>query len=157
MYNERDFKKSIKYNDDTVVGDFVYDDNGNLITRPTLETSGFSRIVQSFTYDERNRLRTMRWSDALDWSDFGYDATGRLAYANNPISSVTRRYDVAGRLITDQQEIAPVLYPLGTPFHPEPVVTSVLAHSNQGAHALRLPLTGKAGSSAEPTQTTLSL
>ncbi|CAN5639680.1 hypothetical protein BH18VER1_BH18VER1_16380 [soil metagenome] len=84
-----------------------YDVASNLIQRKTAATAPAEQF-QNFTYDERNRKKTMSWSDPAiaDRASFAYDAAGRMTEADNDFSEVTRTYDPAGRLKTDAHKIA---------------------------------------------------
>jgi RHS repeat-associated protein len=88
---------------------WTWDDAGNLASRTTVGGK-----IQTFTYDNRNRKKTMVWSNSAEWQFFAYDAASRLATAmngtgawnTNIISTVTRTYDAAGRLTLDRQAVA---------------------------------------------------
>jgi RHS repeat-associated protein len=140
-YNERDLVKSKTYPDrTTVVSGWKYDDNGNLVERPSIG----SGPKQLFSYDSRNRMETMRWSNAIDYADFQYDSAGRLTGASNPYSTITRDYDVAGRLILDRQHVASVVNTLPATITPASVVSRKF-HGSAGNFDIDLPLTGQAG------------
>ncbi|MGI8819546.1 MAG: RHS repeat domain-containing protein [Chthoniobacterales bacterium] len=135
-YNERDLKKTMTYPDAATTGEWKYDSVGNLTERPTI---GGPR--QLFHYDERNRLAQMRWSNAIDSSDFGYDEVGRLTSAMNPNSTITRAYDVGGRMTFDRQAFVTVPAPPNPPVEPVRAV-SRKSHGSAGFFDLNLPLSG---------------
>jgi RHS repeat-associated protein len=99
-YNESDQMITMHYPGSTETQAWVYDDAHNLASRTTVHGE-----TQSFTYDVRNRKVGMTWSNNADWATYGYDDVGRLTSAANPNSTVTRRYDDAGRMILDQQNV----------------------------------------------------
>lgn len=94
--------------------DYAYDANHNLTSRRIA-----SGKYQTFTYDGRNRKTAMGWHDtadpsspdivwangAIDKSTFGYDAASKITSAANQFSTVTRSYDAAGRLLSDNQNL----------------------------------------------------
>ncbi len=138
-YNERDLRTKLIYPNNQQVTGWIYDENGNMTQRPTV-----GGPKQLFGYDDRNRLATMRWDNGIDFSDFGYDDAGRLASARNPFSTVTRTYDVAGRMTLDRQKLQA---------NPDPVLpanivpTSVVSRRNHAGveYDIALPLTGEPG------------
>ncbi len=138
-YDGRDLQKSVTYPDMTVVNGWSYDGDGNLTDRPTV-----GGPVQIFHYDERNRTTAMRWSNAIDSSDFGYDAASRLTGASNPYATITREYDVGGRLKLDRQAYPGVTVPPAPPVEPLSVV-SRMSHGAAGNFDIALPRTGVAG------------
>lgn len=137
-YNERDLQQQMTYPNNQIVNGWAYDPNGNLLTRPTA-----GGPQQFFTYDERNRPETMRWSNVIDFSDFDYDDAGRLTFARNPYSTITRQYD-AGHLTLDRQEFPPVANTLPATVVPQSVV-SRRTQGGAGDFDIALPLTGSAG------------
>jgi RHS repeat-associated protein len=106
-YDESDRKTKMTYQsaEDRT---WTYDDAGNLASRTTIGGK-----TQTFGYDTRNQKNTMVWSNSAEWQYFVYDAAGRLTTAKNGtgtwntniISTVTRSYDAAGRLILDRQAV----------------------------------------------------
>jgi RHS repeat-associated protein len=87
---------------------WTWDGAGNLASRITVGGK-----TQTFTYDNRNRKKTMTWSNTAEWQFFAYDAASRLttaqngtgAWNTNIISTVTRDHDAAGRLTLDRQAV----------------------------------------------------
>jgi RHS repeat-associated protein len=137
-YNNRDLRQTIASPAPDVPATYwVYDDVGNLLERPTV---GGAR--QLLTYDNRNRLTQMRWSNGIDSSDFGYDDAGRLTLAQNPNSTVVRRYDEGGRLALETQT-----FPAepGAPIPPAQPVSVVSRNYAQGNFDIPLPLVGDEG------------
>ena len=113
-YNESDQMITMYYPDPSlsIVQSWTYDDAHNLASRTTVNNE-----TQSFTYDIRNRKTGMNWSNGADSASFTYYADNRLATASNPNSLITRTYDAAGRLASDQQSVTGlgaknVTYPL---------------------------------------------
>ncbi|MBV9008405.1 MAG: hypothetical protein JO354_04450, partial [Verrucomicrobia bacterium] len=112
-YNEADLKTQMNYPDiasnPNDYEQWIYDNVYNLASRRTANNE-----VQTFGYDNRNRQTTMTWSNQAEWRDFGYDAASRLtkasngtgAWGQNTIAVVGRTYDAAGRLTSDNQQIA---------------------------------------------------
>jgi len=141
-YNERDLKKTMTYPNGAIVGEWVYDNVGNLKERPTVGSSTANPAIQLFYYDERNRLAHMRWTNQVDSSDFAYDAVGRLTSAVNPYSAVTREYDVGGRLTRDGQVFPAIPGTPLPPFGPISVV-SRKSHGTAGTFDIALPLVGE--------------
>ncbi|HMJ07343.1 MAG TPA: hypothetical protein VK474_13880, partial [Chthoniobacterales bacterium] len=133
-YDERDLQSKLIYPNNAAITGWKYDENGNLTTRPTVGDR-----KQLFTYDTRNRPLTMRWDNAIDFSDFAYDAAGRLISANNPFSTITRQYDIAGRLILDRQKFPAVANPPPAPVQPLTVISGP-ASGVPAAFAIDLPL-----------------
>jgi RHS repeat-associated protein len=124
-YNESDERIRMWYPGRVQKQEWTYDDAHNLASHATVAGK-----VEQFTYDIRNRKDTMICGTGnpvtwIEWADYGYDEVGRLisakngagAWYQNVISTVTRRYDNAGRLTLDQQNVnglgtANVSYPL---------------------------------------------
>src|SRR5581483_7233431 len=113
-YNESDQMTTMYYPDPShsITQSWTYDNAYNLTSRTTVHGE-----TQSFTYDIRNRKTTMSWSNGADSASFTYYDDGRLKTANNPNSNITRTYDAAGRLASDQQAVTGlgtknVTYPL---------------------------------------------
>jgi RHS repeat-associated protein len=111
-YNEADLKTKMTYPDSA--NDYerwTYDDMYNVVQRRTVNNE-----IQYFCYDNRNRRVHMEWSNksnavvAAETANFGYDNAGRLTSANNGNSNVTRKYDAAGRLTDDIQDLSPIGY-----------------------------------------------
>jgi RHS repeat-associated protein len=102
-YDKRfDLKSRMIYPRVTDTQEWAYDANKNLIERTTVNGT-----KQSFGYDARNRKIWMRWDNSVDWSDFGYDVAGRLNYAFNPYSTITRQYD--GGYLSSETQTLPAL------------------------------------------------
>lgn len=100
--------------------DYAYDADHNLTSR---RTAAVANVYQVFTYDSRNRKLSMGWHNSTDpnstditWDNgidkslFDYDAASRLTFANNGFSTVTRVYDAAGRLYSDDQNLAATVH-----------------------------------------------
>jgi RHS repeat-associated protein len=100
--------------------DYAYDADHNLTSR---RTAAVANVYQVFTYDSRNRKLSMGWHNSADpnsaditWDNgidkslFDYDAASRLTFANNGFSTVTRIYDAAGRLYSDDQNLAATVH-----------------------------------------------
>ncbi|MEY2519513.1 MAG: hypothetical protein QOF24_1272 [Verrucomicrobiota bacterium] len=99
-YDPSDLKTKMSYPDGSYQ-EWSYDQNKNVLSRRSIGGK-----TQTFSYDGRNRLTNMRWDSGVpDWADFGYDLAGRLTNANNGSASITRRYDDAGRLLTEEQNV----------------------------------------------------
>jgi RHS repeat-associated protein len=139
-YNGFDLKTKMTYptSGTTDFQTWKYDGNKNLTERRTINGS-----TQLFGYDSRNRKSSMRWSNSVDSSDFGYDAAGRLILAANPYSTVTRQYDEAGRMTLDHQGF-PATPVIPLPPVELPTVVSHLAHGG-ATFDIALPLTGDPG------------
>jgi len=95
---------------------WTYDDDHNLCHRRTVNS-----VRQDFGYDNLNRVISMQWANpnnvsnfASAWASYGYDNAGRLqtasngtgAWSQNPISTIYRDYDPAGRLDLESQNVA---------------------------------------------------
>jgi RHS repeat-associated protein len=67
--------------------------------------------IQRFQPDARNRLTDTWWDpgDPSEWAHFEFDAANQLIGARNQNGTITRQYDDAGRLLTEEQN----LYGLG--------------------------------------------
>ncbi|MGI8819582.1 MAG: hypothetical protein ACR2ID_01720, partial [Chthoniobacterales bacterium] len=113
----------------TVVTGWVYDEDGNMTERPTADRTANPPLKQTFAYDVRNRPTQMRWNNGMDFSDFGYDDAGRLKSARNPYSTITRLYDVAGRLADDKQLLA---LTLNTPPSNVPAPSAIVSRKTHG-------------------------
>ena len=115
-YDPSGLKTTVTYPNGDTHG-FIYDNDKNLTSRRTVNGTS-----QNFTYDNRNRKATMAWANASptpapnftpEWGNFGYDAASRLTSAQNGIgtvgtgviSTITRQYDAASRLILDRQNV----------------------------------------------------
>lgn len=79
-YDARNLKETMTYPDLSVVQRWQYDAAGNMTARPTADNT----MTQLFRYDERNRVKEMRWSNAIDFTDFGYYPNNRLKTATIP-------------------------------------------------------------------------
>jgi YD repeat-containing protein len=99
-YDAADLKTKMTYLATGEYQAWTYDNAKNLISRRTV-----NGVTQNFTYDNRNRKKTMTWSNGLDSASFGYDGASRLTSASNPTSTITRAYDAAGRLTLDEQSV----------------------------------------------------
>lgn len=142
-YNGFDLKDTMTYPN----GQFEvwrYDADRNLRERQTVSTGSQAGPIQLFTYDERERKKSMRWSNVVDSSDFRYDRAGRLILAQNPYSTVTHQYDDAGRLMLDRQSLPTASSTPAPPIVPESVV-SRKTHGAAGTFDIPLPLTGDPG------------
>jgi YD repeat-containing protein len=73
---------------------------GNPVSRRT--PSG--KLATSL-YDNRNRLVSTDWSDATPDVAFAYDAAGRVVAATISASALSYRYNAAGELVSETQEI----------------------------------------------------
>jgi RHS repeat-associated protein len=114
-YDESDQRIAMYYPDPdlTTTQQWTYDDAHNLTSHTTVGGK-----TEQFAYDIRNRkdamtagiLNPLTW---IEWADYGYDAASRLTLAKNGtgvwntnvISTVTRQYDAAGHLTSDQQNV----------------------------------------------------
>ncbi len=111
FYDASDQKTVMVYPDGTHYQVWWYDDAHNNWARYTV-----GGAYQYFCYDNRNRYLGMSWSNLAEWAYFDYDAASRLYTAMNGtgacsthvISTVSRRYDDAGRMIHDYQNVAGV-------------------------------------------------
>jgi RHS repeat-associated protein len=67
--------------------------------------------IQRFQPDARNRITDTWWDpgDPSEWAHFEFDAANQLIGARNQNGTITRQYDDAGRLLTEEQN----LYGLG--------------------------------------------
>ena len=84
----------------------------------------------------------MRWSNAIDFSDFQYDAVGRMTKATNPYAVVTRTYDDAGRLLTDQQTLTASFNAPANTLPPPASIVSRQVHGSAGTFDIPLSLAG---------------
>jgi RHS repeat-associated protein len=115
VYNAADLKTDMQYPDfQSNQNDYqhwTWDNAYNLISRRTVNNE-----TQTFSYDNRNRKYAMTWNNQAEWQYFNYDAASRLYTAENGtgtwntnlISIVSLRYDNAGRLIHDYQNVTGV-------------------------------------------------
>lgn len=80
----------------------TYDSVGNI--------AGFrnrSGTLKTFTYDNRNREKSVTWNDGITPSiSTDYDNAGRIVQRSNSTSTLSYRYDAAGRLIEERQALA---------------------------------------------------
>ncbi len=87
-----------------------HDAVGNPVSRRTP-----SGKVAASLYDNRNRLVSTDWSDATPDVAFAYDAAGRVVAATSSASALSYRYNAAGELASETQEIrAPQAQPART-------------------------------------------
>ncbi len=113
-YNESDQMIAMYYPDPnlTTLQQWSYDDAHNLASHTTV--SGDK--TEQFTYDNRNRKRTMTCTTAtqwIEWANYLYDDASHLttvsngtgAWGQNVVSIITRQYDGAGHLTSDQQNV----------------------------------------------------
>ena len=108
QYDASGQKTKMTYPNSTDSKSWSYDAAHNLASRTTVGGK-----IQSFGYDNRNRKIGSVWSNEVEWLYFVYDDANRLKTAmngtgplgTNVISTVTRDYDAAGRLILDQQAV----------------------------------------------------
>jgi YD repeat-containing protein len=106
-YDASDRKTRMTYHGEIQFQSWTFDNAGNLASRVTIGPTPTPGKTQSFTYDNRNRKTGMTWDNNAEWANFGYDYASRLTSAQNGapvigiISTVTRQYDAAGRLILD--------------------------------------------------------
>lgn len=62
---------------------------------------------KTFTYDNRNREKSVTWNDGITPSiSTDYDNAGRIVQRSNSTSTLSYRYDAAGRLIEERQALA---------------------------------------------------
>jgi RHS repeat-associated protein len=111
VYQASDLKARMYYPGNAEFEGWIYDEAKNVTARYTVDPT----IIQTFGYDSRNRKSSMRLgkragstntvdsANTYDWSNFAYDGAGRLTSGDNWISTVTRGYDEAGRLLGDTQ------------------------------------------------------
>jgi RHS repeat-associated protein len=106
-YDASDLRTRMVYPDQTSYQQWTYDGAKNLVTRRTVGGK-----TQNFEYDVRNRPVIMWWDgdNSWDWASYSFDVASRLTNANNENGSITRQYDDAGRLLTEEQNI----YAFGT-------------------------------------------
>ena len=109
-YDAAGLKTQMTYHDGTSQS-WAYDDAHNLKNRTTAGGE-----IQNFQYDNRNR-KTREWWEGWppdgEWRNFVYDDANHLlqatngtgTYGANVIADVTRIYDAAGRLTSDQQTV----------------------------------------------------
>ncbi|HKP04416.1 MAG TPA: RHS repeat-associated core domain-containing protein [Chthoniobacterales bacterium] len=139
-YDGRDLKSLMKYPNGAILQGWEYDGNENMTKRPTIGLP-----TQTFTYDDRNRLEHMRWSNGVDFSDFGYNDASQLTWAVNPNSTITRDYDQrSGRMNWERQVLAATSNPAAITIAPI-AIASRKAHGDAGAFDIALPLTGDPG------------
>ena len=115
-YDAWDFRTQMTYPNGSY-RTWTYDGVRNLCARGAITanpTPSPPPGVQHFTYDYLNRKVTMTWTNNAEWAWFDYDAASRPqtsvnggpgAWNQNPISTVFRQYDFAGRLTLDQQSV----------------------------------------------------
>lgn len=138
-YNASDERTRMIYPGNQQSQYWSYDAAHNLKNRTTVNGE-----IQSFAYDNRNRKIAMRWSNAVDFSDFRYDDVGRLIFAQNPYSTIVRGYDEAGRMNLDQQTM-PSVAPTPVALIERPRVVSSKTHGSAGNFDIALPLSGNPG------------
>jgi RHS repeat-associated protein len=139
-YDGRDLKSLMKYPNGSILQGWEYDGNENMTKRPTI-----GGPTQTFTYDDRNRLEHMRWSNGVDFSDFSYNEANQLTSAINPNSTITRDYDQrSGRMNWERQVLAATSNPAAVTIAPI-AIASRKAHGDAGAFDIALPLTGDPG------------
>lgn len=63
--------------------------------------------IERFQPDDRNRITDTWWDpgDPTEWAHFDYDVANRLIGAQNQNSTITRTYDNAGQLVTEEQHL----------------------------------------------------
>jgi RHS repeat-associated protein len=112
-YNESDQMIVMYYPDPnlTTLQQWSYDDAHNLVSHTTVGGK-----IEQFTYDIRNRKRTMTFTTPtqwIEWANYLYDDASHLTTASNGtgvwgqnvVSIITRQYDAAGHLTSDQQNV----------------------------------------------------
>jgi len=82
----------------------TYDKVGNKLTY-----TNRSGITQTFTYDSRNREILSTWSDGSQRIVKAYDMAGRMTVEDNGVSKLSYSFDGAGRLISETQDLSPVV------------------------------------------------
>jgi YD repeat-containing protein len=63
--------------------------------------------IQRFQYDSRNRMTDTWWDpgDPAEWTHYDFNAANRLTHAGNQNGTISRQYDDAGRLLTEEQNV----------------------------------------------------
>jgi len=63
--------------------------------------------IQRFQPDNRDRITDTWWDpgNPSEWAHFVYDAANQLTQASNQNGTITRQYDNAGRLLTEEQNV----------------------------------------------------
>ena len=82
----------------------AYDAVGNKVR--SINRAGTNR---TFTFDRRNRDITSEWSDGSQRIVKAYDDAGRMILEDNGVSRLTYRFDAAGRLETETQDLSAVV------------------------------------------------
>jgi RHS repeat-associated protein len=80
---------------------YTYDQTNNILI---YKTRGGQ--VRTNTYDNRNREILANWNDATPDVATSYDSTGRILTWTNSVSALTYKYNKAGELINETQQIA---------------------------------------------------
>ena len=100
-YDDSDRKMTMTYRNGQTQ-QWTYDNVGNLKNRTTVRGAP---EIQRFDYDNRNRKTDMHWDNNADRAHYTYYGDSRLNMASNPNSTVTRSYDDAGHLASEQQNV----------------------------------------------------
>lgn len=98
-YDSRNRKTAMIYPDGSHEN-WTYDAAGNVLTY----TTRFGQVKTS-TYDNRNRLTSIDWSDSTPDVTMTYDVLGRLLTMNNGVSALSYTYNDANQLTSETQNI----------------------------------------------------
>ena len=95
---------------------WTYDAAGNVLTYRTRAGQ-----IKTSTYDSRNRLTAIDWSDSTPDVTMTYDAVGRLLTLNNGVSALSYAYNNANQLTSETQNIAGAAGPavVGYSYNPD--------------------------------------
>jgi RHS repeat-associated protein len=100
-YDSSDLQTRMVYPDQTSQ-QWKYDEAKNLIGRWTV-----GGAIQRFSFDARNRVDETWWeaTNVVDSTYYDYDAANQLINARNQNGTIFLRYDDAGRLLTEEQNV----------------------------------------------------
>ena len=101
-YDYADRQRYMFYPDNTFQ-QWDYDEANNLRGHRTVGGK-----IQRFQPDNRNRITDTWWDpgNPSEWTHFVYDDASRLTQASNHNGTITRQYDDAGRLLTEEQNVS---------------------------------------------------
>src|SRR5690606_32936586 len=88
---------------------YTYDAIGNMLTKEI----GISGIVETFTYDDLNRLATVGYSDLTPSVTYQYDDASNVTNINNTIAERSYTYDQNGNLTSESLSVGGREYTIG--------------------------------------------